>query len=390
MAKLPLTPNGKVDRKALPAPTVNDLEAQAEYVAPRNSTERKLVQLWEEVLGIRPISVTANFFDLGGRSILAARLFTKILRTFGKELPLSTLFRSPTIEQLAKELRPSGQIAKYRTLVPIQENGSKPPFFCVHGGAGSTLFLQQLSRELGDNQPFYGIEPEGLDGKSFQRRSVEDMAAHYVAEVRKVQPTGPYHIGGYCFGGLVAFEMARLLQQQGQQLAVVALFSAALRCNQALASAQPATSRSFGDRVVRLLASPLKTIRNLSGALYWRAVPLVRKCAYRVLFGLGLHIPPGMRTMYVMEMLGSAEQYYCPKPYGGALVLFFGPGTLDFGPNLGWDGLAERFEHCVIGKGVLDSRRDIMNEPLVGITAAKLAPYLDSKPEATLPPTSRS
>ena len=144
MAKLPLTPNGKVDRKALPAPTVNDFEAQTDYVAPRDATERKLVQLWEEVLGISPISVTASFFDLGGRSILAARLFTRILRTFGKELPLSTLFRSPTVEQLAKELRPSEQDAEYPTLVPIQENGSKPPFFCVHGGAGSTLFLHRV------------------------------------------------------------------------------------------------------------------------------------------------------------------------------------------------------------------------------------------------------
>ena len=92
--------------------------------------------------------------------------------------------------------------------------------------------------------------------------------------------------------------------------------------------------------------------------------------------------------LFRSEMLGSAEQHYCPKPYRGSVVLFFGQGTLDFGPNLGWDGLAERFEHCIIGDEVLDSRRDILNQPLVGITASKLAPFLDLKLEASLPPTS--
>ena len=123
MPRLPLTPNGKVDRKALPAPTVRDFETEAEYVAPRDATERRLVSLWEEVLGVSPISVTTSFFDLGGRSLLAARLFTKILRTFGKELPLSILFRSPTVELLAKELRPTQ--ARLRNIRPWLR--SSPP-----------------------------------------------------------------------------------------------------------------------------------------------------------------------------------------------------------------------------------------------------------------------
>src|SRR5450755_1972849 len=370
MAKLPVTPNGKVDRKALPAPTVIDFEAQTEYVAPRDATERKLVQLWEEVLGVSPISVTASFFDLGGRSVLAARLFTKILRAFGKELPLSTLFRSPTVEQLAKELQPTAQAFEYPTLVTIQEHGSKPPFFCVHGGAGSTLFLHRLSRELGDDQPFYGIEPEGLDGKRFQRRTIEEMAAHYVREMRKVQPTGPYYIGGYCFGGLVAFEMAQQLRQKGEQTGVVALFSAALRCNHLVSrpKVQPA-ARPLGARMVRLLSSPIKFLRSLSTTLYWRAVVSVRKYFYGALLGMGVRIPPGMRTMYLTEMLGQAERRYQPKFYAGPVVLFYGRGNDEFGPNLGWDGLAEQFEHRVIGDKVLDSRREIMNDPLVGITA---------------------
>jgi thioesterase domain-containing protein len=385
MVELPLTQNGKVDRKALPAPTARDFESGGEYVAARDAIERKLVRLWEEVLGVNPISVTANFFDLGGRSIIAARLFTKILRTFGKELPLSTLFRSPTVEQLAKELEPSHTVEEYRTLIPIQGKGSRPPFFCVHGGAGSSLFMHQLSRELGDDQPFYGIEPEGLDGKRFLRLSVEEMAASYIAEIRKVQPTGPFHIGGYCFGGLVAFEMAQQLLEKGEQPALVALFSAELRYNHFVSRPQtPTTTETMGTRLGRWLSSPGKFLRGKSNELYWRTKPAVRRSTYRVLLGLGLRIPPAMRTMHVVQNLLRAEQSYKPKPYQGSIVLFYGPGSLEFGSNLGWDGLANQFEHCVIGDEVVENRRDIMNDPLVGITAKELAPYLAGQRGASL------
>ena len=392
MDKFPLTPNGKVDRKALPAPTSRDFESEKEYVAARNDTEQKLVQLWEETLALSPISVTANFFELGGRSVLAARLFTKIYRTFGKELPLSTLFHSPTIERLAKELSPIDGKGEYSTLVAIQPNGSLPPFFCVHGGAGSTLFLQELARHLGPEQPFYGIEPEGMDGKPFQRLTVEQMAAHYLAEVRKIQPNGPYYLGGYCFGGLVAFEMARLLHAQGERAELVALFSAALRFNHKVPPVREASQPNapLSARFARALGSPLKTAGNLVRAAYWRIFPNLRRATYAFFFKVGKRIPPEMRTNYVMETLGDAEKRYRPQPYAGTIALFYGLGTLDFGTNLGWDGLATGFEHCVIGDGIIDSRRDIMNEPLVGITARQLAPYLNTNQGAPLPATSVS
>jgi amino acid adenylation domain-containing protein len=390
MVKFPLTPNGKVDRKELPAPTLRDFEVQQEYVAPRDETERKLAGIWEEVLGIRPISVTANFFELGGRSMLAARLFTKILRTFGNELPLSTLFRSPTVEQLAKELQPSGASDEYTTVVTIQPKGARPPFFCVHGGAGSTLFLHQLARELGPDQPFYGIEPEGMDGKPFERPSVEEMAVHYLGEVRKMQPSGPYYLGGYCFGGLVAFEMARLLQQSGEPVGAVALFSAALRCNHEISPIEATKSaRSpFASRLRRALASPIQTVRNISGALYWQAVPRFRNLAYRGYFALGRRVPPAMRAMYVTQSLGAAELKYHPQSYPGTITLFHGQEALSFGPNLGWDGLASEIQHCVIGDGDLDSRRDILTEPLVGITARHLAACLKPMNRAAIPEVS--
>jgi amino acid adenylation domain-containing protein len=387
LATLPLTPNGKVDRKALPAPRPGDFEADQNYVAPRDAVERKLAAAWEEVLGIHPIGVKTSFFDLGGRSLLAARLFMKISRGFGKDLPLATLFHAPTIEQLAHQLRPQSRAPSYATLVAIQPNGSKPPFFCVHGGAGSSLFLHRLAREMEPDQPFYGIEPEGLDGKRFRRPTVEQMAAHYLVEIRKAQPEGPYYIGGYCFGGLAAFEIARQLWGQGQSAAVVALFSASLRFHRAAQKQVPPAavapkSRTALARLMRLVRSPRQTMGWRIASLTRTVSTKIRMNTIRLFLTLDLPVPQTLRTMYVMWMLGRAEENYAPGRYDGTLILFRGQGLYENDPNMGWDGLAENFETYEIGDGGLRSRRDIMNEPLVGRLAKQLSICLEGARDA--------
>lgn len=381
LATLPLTPNGKVDRKALPAATPQDFETRQNYVAPGDPVERHLAGLWEEVLGIHPIGVKTSFFDLGGRSILAARLFMKISRAFGKDLPLATLFHAPTIEQLAGELRPRSTATGYSTLVAIKASGSKPPFFCVHGGAGSTLFLHRLSREIGSDQPFYGIEPEGLDGRRFQRPTVEEMAAHYISEIRKVQPHGPYYIGGYCFGGIVAFEMAQQLRQQNNAVVTV-LFSAPLRFNRVGLERTPVVlaspnAKTPSARVGRLLRSPGQALRWRWTSASRTIRSAIHSITCRLFLGLGLKVPQGLRTMYVVRSIARAERNYSPKYYPGSIILFRGRGLYENDPNMGWDGLAERLENYEIGDGGLRSRRDIMNEPLVGLLAKELAGCLE-------------
>ena len=376
LATLPLTPNGKVDRKALPAPRAADFLGNLTYVAPRDATERKLAHLWEETLGIQPIGVETSFFDLGGRSLLAARLFTRISREFGRDLPLATLFRAPTIEQLAAELRQSSRAPAYTSLVTIQALGHKAPFFCVHGGAGSTLFLHRLSRAMGLDQPFYGLEPEGLDGRRVRRTTVEKMAEHYLTEIRRVQRQGPYFLGGYCFGGLVAFEMARQLEQQGDRAAHVAMFSAPLRFHRLVAHR---TSKSGtanvprpGNRITRLLAAPGDALRWRwnSWMRNWRS--RIHMTACRMFLGFGIPIPQALRTMYVVRMIHSTEAHYAPKPYSGVLTLFRGRGLYEDDPNMGWDGLAASIANHEIGDGASRSRRDIMNEPLVAMLAQEL------------------
>jgi amino acid adenylation domain-containing protein len=218
LREFPLTPNGKVDRAALPAPDVDSHPDEAQAVSPRNPLELQLAAIWEQVLGVTRIGVKDNFFDLGGYSLLALRMFSAIERTFGKRLPMSLLFQAPTIEQLADLLADEGCTVRWRSLVAIQPEGSKPPFFAVPGVGGNVLVFARLAKLLGEDQPFYGLQARGLDGKEKPFMRVEEMAAHYIAEIRSVQPEGPYLIGGTCTGGLVAYEMGQQLAAQGHNV----------------------------------------------------------------------------------------------------------------------------------------------------------------------------
>jgi amino acid adenylation domain-containing protein len=218
MANFPLTPNGKIDRRALPAPA-DDMNANPkEPMAPRDGVELQLVALWEQVLGISQVGVRDNFFDLGGYSLLALRMFSAIEQIFGTRLPMAMLFQAPTIEHLADVLRDGGCSVRWRSLVAIQAHGTRRPFFVVPGVGGNVLVFARLSRLLGEDQPFYGLQAQGLDGKARPFTRIEDMARHYVAEIRTVQAHGPYQIGGTCTGGLVAYEMAQQLMGEGEEV----------------------------------------------------------------------------------------------------------------------------------------------------------------------------
>ncbi|MEH1917808.1 non-ribosomal peptide synthetase [Nostoc sp.] len=221
---LPLTASGKVDRLAL-----TELDSPASglidktFIAPRTSTESTLAKIWAEVLNIEHVGIYDNFFDLGGDSLLTVRLMKQIHKHFERELPLSSLFLNPTIESLATSLSSQGDSLPWSPLVPIQPAGSSPAFFCVHPIFGVVFPYYELAQNLGKNQPFYGLQPIGLDGESSPLTRIEDMAAHYIEALRRVQPKGPYFLGGWSFGGWVAFEMAQQLQKSGEEVALLAV-----------------------------------------------------------------------------------------------------------------------------------------------------------------------
>ncbi len=221
---LPRTPNGKVDRRALPEPNWErsrlDTHTKAPVV-PRDILEVQLAKIWEKVLGVKNIGMQDNFFDLGGHSLLAVRLFSLVHKIFGKDLPLTTLFKAPTVRQLASIVRQKGLSASWSSLVPIQPDGARPPFFCIHGCNGRVLHFYDLARHLGPDQPFYGLTAQGREDDQDLHEQFEEMAAHYINEIRTVQFEGPYFIGASGAGCFIALEMAHQLKSQGQDVALI-------------------------------------------------------------------------------------------------------------------------------------------------------------------------
>ena len=222
---LPLTANGKVDRLSLPTPEQFKTEQSESFIAPQDELELQLTKIWEKVLGINPIGINDNFFELGGHSLLAILLFAEIEKKTGKNLPLSTLFQAPSIKELANILRDEGWSTSWTSLVAIKPGGSKRPFFCIHGAGGHVLNYSSLARHLSPEQPFYALQAQGLDGKHPIHDNIQDMAAHYIKEIRELQPEGPYLLGGYCGGGKIALEMAQQLKRQGQEVSLLAFFN---------------------------------------------------------------------------------------------------------------------------------------------------------------------
>jgi amino acid adenylation domain-containing protein len=223
---LPRTPGGKVDRRALPVPDWSGRSAGAlPEDAPRTPTEQALADIWRQVLGIPAVGIHGNFFEIGGRSRLGAQVFGLIADRLGKVLPLAALFSAPTIAGLAALVDGDSGPESWSPLIPIRATrpGMGQPLFCVHPLGGHVLTYRDLARRLGPDVPVYGLQAAGLDGRRPPLSSVEDMAEHYLAEIRQVQRHGPYALGGFSFGGLVAFEMARRLTARGEGVSLLAL-----------------------------------------------------------------------------------------------------------------------------------------------------------------------
>jgi len=215
LAAMPLTANNKVDVNALPPPAVVGASSERTHVGPRNGLEVQLAALWQQVLGVHKPDVYDNFFDLGGHSLKAAQFFYLLEQVYGRHLPLATLFQAPTIAALASILSRDRWVPPWQSLVAIQPSGSAIPIFMVPGVGGNVLIFGQLAKLLGQDQPFYGLQARGLDGKEAPFISVPEMARHYVKEIQQLRPQGPYTIAGACTGGLIAYEMAQQLMAQG-------------------------------------------------------------------------------------------------------------------------------------------------------------------------------
>ncbi len=382
---LPLTPNGKVDRRALPVPDEGRKNPGVKYVEPRDNLERDLAAVWESVLGTQPIGRTDGFFELGGHSLLAVRLVAEVEKKFGHALPLAAVFRTPTVGQMAQLLRdPNGSLQTGSSVVEIQSQGSRPPLFFVHGvGGGMFWGYTNLSRRLGLDQPVYAFKSKAMDGqKEFER--IEEMAAQYIADMRLVQPHGPYHLGGYCFGGNVAYEMARQLQEQGESVAMLAVMnSMPPNSNYTRMHWDPAHLLKFvynlaGMAVRSLLRGPQHTKQFVR----WKAAVLGRRVGRLLSLPQGalsridpndlvdLSIfPPDQRELWETHI--RALLNYFPRPYSGKVTLFRSRGhqlVCSFDEAYGWKELVQDVQVEIVP----GAHESILEEPYVEALAERL------------------
>ncbi len=222
----PLLPNGKLDRGALRVKWSVEVERVGERVGPRNLLESQLAGIWEELLHVEP-DMRDNFFEFGGHSLLVVPLLARVEQVTGKRLDVAAVFRAPSIESLALLLHDEVELTSSSPLIAIQPHGSLTPVFFVHPAGGSVLSYFALARALGPERPFYALEGTSSDYGPTTGRNVESIAAKYVEAVRTVQPEGPYFLGGWSTGGVVAFEMARQLRARRAEVALVALLDSA-------------------------------------------------------------------------------------------------------------------------------------------------------------------
>ena len=210
--EFPVTPNGKIDRKALPDITAAVDIRQVEYAG--TAIEKQVAAIWEEVIGVSPIGIDRNFFDLGGDSLLGMRLFSVIDYKMGIQIPVDELFRSPTIRALSRFIEQNPCDSDFCLVVLIREGGPGNPLFMIHGWGGGIVDYYELAKSIGTKWPIYGIQAAGRDGKEPPDETMEALTNRYYAEIKAVQPTGPYRFGGYCQGGVIAYELACLFESQ--------------------------------------------------------------------------------------------------------------------------------------------------------------------------------
>jgi amino acid adenylation domain-containing protein len=341
LAELPATPNGKLDRAALPEPIVE----RRTFVAPRNEKESALAKIWEEIFGLPQISVSDNFFDLGGNSLLALKMFHRIRKEFGTNLPLASLLAAPSIEKLAEKFCESATEADWGPLVAIQTSGNNPPFFGIHGVNGNILFYSKLSKLLGGNQPFYALQAQGLDGGLITRTTVEEMSNFYLAEIKRVQPRGPYFLGGYSFGGLAAYEIARTLRAMGEEVALLALFDTT---NPASLPRLVSPLRKLAERIINPDGVDLNRlvhffVQHARDPFRGRILKWNERFQQHLLAARGTEAG-SMRSLELHLQTVYAKAYYAyrPAPYDGSMTIFRAlkrPAGYEDIPDLGWHDL---------------------------------------------------
>ena len=363
------------DRK--PALQKND------HISPRNSIELKLTGIWEEIFGLHPIGVRDDFFQLGGTSLQAVRLFAQIEKKLGRSVSPVSLLQNRTIESLAL-LMTDDQVQTWESLVPIRAGGSRSPLFCVHAGGAHVLFYHAMARHLGSNQPVYALQPRGLDGLADRHKTVEEMASYYVAEIRKVQPEGPYAILGTCFGNAVCLEMARQLQAAKQSISLLAIIDSGVYSQQEMS--RPTPTENLKRIPVRYERFLKRFKKNAGKAIM--GIFLARMTRLRIMLEKRFNFLRSRQTqsLYsIQKHLLHLHLQYTWAPYDGKVTLIRSSESTQ-NPNLDchitqWSKLAKGGLDVYVVPG---HHETLFEEPEVQILASELKKCLYKNQDAEI------
>jgi thioesterase domain-containing protein/acyl carrier protein len=344
------------------------------FVAPRDDLELELVHIWEEVLGVRPVGVRDNFFELGGHSLLAVRLFAVIEKRLGKKLPLTSVFQGATVEHLAGILRQQAAPGPHSSLVAIQPGGNKRPLFLVHPAGGYVFPYVHLAQFMDSDQPCYGLQARGLEDGEDPHARIEDMAAYYIQALQTLQPTGPYLLGGWSMGGVVAFEMAQQLHAQGQRVALLALLDGRIPTPDETFPEDDSEAISLVERYFGISFGPMEFLAQLPKDEQLGFVLELAKSAGLVPAELG--VSQARRFVEHVRSDLRATQNYGLRLYPGRITFFKASETLagtTADPTLGWSEWASGGVEVHIVPG---NHANLMYEPHVEVLAKKLTACL--------------
>ena len=378
--ELPLTANLKIDRNRLPAPVAT---SNAPFERPRDATEIMLARMWTEILGVSPVGIHDNFFDLGGHSLLAVRLSAAIRAEWDVDIPISLLLRQGTIAELGAVVRQGGGEKSHTPMVTLREGEpDQRPLFLFHPFGGTVFCYVEMTRHLPLGRPVLAVQAPGIENEGEAEVSVEEMAERYLAWIREIQPAGPYSLGGWCFGGVIAYEAARLLREAGEQIDLVAAIDSRAPVEANIPdSADDSTLLSWFARDLavpygKVLDIDPEHLRELGEGAFDH---ILQQAAAIGVLAEDADRKQVLRYFEAYLANGIALQTYLPEPQELDLLLLRAVDEeTDYGPALGWDGLIRGQLRVVDVPG---DHNSVMFPPNAAVAAQAIAPFMGGNPD---------
>lgn len=374
MDEFPVNSSGKIDRKKLPVPGEENLVEKIEIIKPRNKIESEIADIWKDLLNRKNISVVENFFEAGGHSLLAIRLLGILQEKFNANLTLVDIFKGPTIEEIAINIQDKDQSKQKSLLIKLKEGKTQKPLFFLHPSGGSVHWYTNLANQINGDRAFFGVQARGIDGKSELDDDIQIMAKRYMIEIIKSQPEGPYYLGGWSFGVIVAYEVAQQLISSGKEVALLALLDQG-----------PFLSGQFPNDDTELIAEIFKSnftldVDELRSMDYKDQLRVVLKKAKKAkMVPFWVNIDQFGFYIRILKTMRLAWKNYQIKSYPGRISLFRAVDNTDntgLEPDLGWSKFSASKVEVIEVPG---DHISMMQEPNVKVLAEKINQLLNER-----------